>query len=327
MLKRFMLCIFASICFLNGAIADTLDEYQDVFKYVLAENGAIITGYANWFDGEIPSVLYLPTNLGGKPVIGIGKDAFETIGRDHYFPAFEIVVPEGIEYLEQGAFENCCDVTTIYFPSSLLDIPEGCFANVTAEIVFPKENSVFSVENGFLIDQRSDTLLYAAPSSFEHTLPSVERIGSRSIDNWLYEKTEVVLPSGVQSIGGFVFSDLPDISDITLPDSIKQIDSRAFWGTGLHQVVLSAGLIEIPPYCFCNCSLTSITIPYGVTNIGEYAFYYNWEMIETVTLPITVQFVGYNAFPKETRVIALSPDTHFETAEEYQLRCPNGELW
>ena len=44
-----------------------------------------------------------------------------------------------------------------------------------------------------------------------------------------------------------------------------------------------------------------------------------------MTLPRSVTFVGYDAFGEETRVVALNPDTHFETLAEYQLRCPDGE--
>lgn len=326
-MKRLILCFLACMFLQVVALADALPEHQDGFDYVLTEEGAVVTGWDNWSDGNAKSVLDVPTTLGGQPVIGIGKTALETVSHEPNAETFELVIPEGVVYLEQKAFEDCCAATTIYLPSTLRVIPEDCFFHVTAEIVFPNGNPDFVVTDGFLIAQESSTLLYAAPSSYNVPLPLVKRLGSSSLDNWLYEKTEVILPSTLESIGEFVFYDVLDITHIVLPNSVKHIDSRAFFCTLLETVVLSTELTEIPAYCFCDCSISSITIPDGVTYIGEYAIYRNWETIETVILPTTVQFVGYNAFPEETDVIALSPDTHFETVEEYQLRCPDGELW
>lgn len=327
MLKHFILCLLAFMFLQVVAIADSLPKHQEGFDYVLTEEGAVVTGWDNWSDEKTKPVLYVPSTLGGQPVIGIGEAALETAWHEPHFMTCEIVIPEGVVYLEQKAFEDCCHATTIYLPSTLRVIPEDCFFHVTAEIVFPNGNPNFVVTDGFLIAQESSTLLYAAPSSYNVPLPLIKRLGNSSLDNWLYERTEVILPSTLESIGEFVFYDVVDISHIALPNSVKHIDSRAFFCTGLKTVVLPTELTEIPAYCFCDCSISSIIIPNGVTHIGEYAIYRNWEAIETVILPTTVQFVGYNAFPEETYVIALSPDTHFETAEEYQLRCPDGELW
>lgn len=327
MLKRFIICLLACMLLQVVAMAASLSGHQDGFDYVLTEEGAIVTGWDNWSDEEVQPVLCLPSTLGGQPVVGIAKAALETAWHWPRFMTFEIVIPEGVVYLQQGAFEDCCHATTIYLPSTLRVIPEDCFANVTAEIVFPNGNPFFLVTNGFLMEQESSALIYAAPSSYNAPLPLVKRLGNSSLDNWLYERSEVILPPTLESIGEYVFYDVADISHITLPNGIKHIDSRAFFCTGLKTVVLPTGLTEIPAYCFCDCSISYLIIPNGVTHIGEYAIYRNWEEIEKVILPTTVQFVGYMAFPEETHVIALSSDTHFETAEEYQLRCPDGELW
>ncbi len=193
--------------------------------------------------------------------------------------------------------------------------------NVFAEVSFPNGSAYFSCENGFLLDLRSNTLLYAAPSSHDYPLPSVTRLGNSCLDNWLAERTDVVLPTTLTSIGA-VFYDLPELKQVTLPDSVITLDSHCFFATGLNSIQLPPGITEIPAYCFAGCDLTSIEIPEGVTRIGEYAFLYNWNLTTDVILPKSVQFVGYGAFPEEARVVAASETTHFETPEEYALRCP-----
>ena len=102
--------------------------------------------------------------------------------------------------------------------------------------------------------------------------------------------------------------------------------SAPFFVVIREAAAIPSTITQIPAYCFVNCAFTSISIPNGVEYIGEYAFYYNWELTE-VTLSESVQFVGYNAFPEECSIITVNPATHFETLDEYQVRDPNGEWW
>lgn len=60
------------------------------------------------------------------------------------------------------------------------------------------------------------------------------------------------------------------------------------------------GLTEIPDECFKNSTLTSVELPYGVTSIGEDAFYYA-SAIRTLVLPDSIRSIGKSAF-YETRV-------------------------
>ena len=45
--------------------------------------------------------------------------------------------------------------------------------------------------------------------------------------------------------------------------------------------------------------------------------------LAAVTLPASVTFVGFRAFPDECEITALNPDTHFETEEEINQRNPD----
>ena len=91
----------------------------------------------------------------------------------------------------------------------------------------------------------------------------------------------------------------------------------------MQEVHLPASLLEIPDYCFWNCQLIALTIPDGVTRIGAHAVdWFTGEIIGAVTLPASVEFVGYCAFPDECDVTVLNPQVHFETATEYAERIP-----
>ena len=72
-------------------------------------------------------------------------------------------------------------------------------------------------------------------------------------------------------------------------------DSNAPWYS-IKCVIISDGVTNIGNYAFYYCSsLTSVTIPDSVTSIVEWAFY-NCSSLKSVTIPDSVTSIGYSAF-------------------------------
>ena len=315
----------------GGEAADVL--YSDgLFDYELSSRGAVLLGCSRFLNQpEVPDVLEIPAELGGYPVVGLGAYALCTYdfagGRD-----FSIIVPEGVRFMTSDAFLCCHAATRISFPSTLDDLPESSFYHVSAEIDFPNGNPRYSCENGFLIDRDTQTLLYAAPSSQGQPIPAVRRLGDSALDNWKPAGNEIRLPDTLESIGPYALDgqytgDFPPLAALILPDGVRELSDCSIYGCWEIQLLrFPATLTEIPAYCVANCGLGAVEIPEGVTRIGEFAFYYyDWEQTElsAVTLPASVEFVGFRAFPDECEITALNPDTHFETEEEINQRNPD----
>ena len=314
------------------ALAEDAESRRDgAFFYQIADGEAILTG-CDWDAMQAdslymfaePSVsLEIPATLGGYPVTSIGGWVFCSLDGCPVDAPFEVVLPEGLRALDADAFADCYYAAKVTLPATLEIIPEDCFDRISAEIEFPNGNPRYSCENGFLIDNTTQTLLYTAPSSHGNPLPAVRRLGDCSLMNWLWDDDDdPVLPDTLESVGSYIFYDC-GVTRVTFPDGITELSPYTFYCTDLQEVHLPASLREIPDYCFWNCQLIALTIPDGVTRIGAHAVdWFTGEIIGAVTLPASVEFVGYRAFPDECDVTALNPQVHFETATEYAERIP-----
>ena len=313
-------------------LAEDAESHRDgAFFYQIADGEAILTG-CDWdamqadslyMFAEPPVSLEIPATLGGYPVTSIGGWVFCSLDGCPVDAPFEVVLPEGLRALDADTFADCYYAAKVTLPATLEIIPEDCFDRISAEIDFPNGNPRYSCENGFLIDNTTQTLLYTAPSSHGNPLPAVRRLGDCSLMNWLWDDDDdPVLPDTLESVGSYIFYDC-GVTRVTFPDGITELSPYTFYCTDLQEVHLPASLREIPDYCFWNCQLTALTIPDGVTRIGAHAVdWFTGEIIGAVTLPASVEFVGYCAFPDECDVTALNPQVHFETATEYAERIP-----
>lgn len=90
-----------------------------------------------------------------------------------------------------------------------------------------------------------------------------------------YTIQNVILSESLSEIGTDAFIRISKLKNITLPNSVTSIGSKAFYGSGLTSITIPDNVTRIENDVFYSCfKLTSITIPNSVTNIGNYAFRY-----------------------------------------------------
>lgn len=115
--------------------------------------------------------------------------------------------------------------------------------------------------------------------------------------------TKVVLPSTIKYIGDSAFNSCAKLQTINIPASVESIGDFAFTGCSSLKNVDASGVYtydsgvlyknkEILVYAPCAAN---ITIPEGVTEIANYAFYYNAN-VKTLTIPSSVTKIGEGAF-------------------------------
>ncbi len=264
------------------------EEVDGPYRYNRMNGWAELT----WCDfdaiggGKMPKTLTLPQYVGEDhlPVRGIGYNA---LNMSEYGDSMDtLVIPEGVTYFQDGALQCCEMVGYIVLPSSLSRIPEGCFSHVGADFSFSAPNPYYQIEDGCLIDVRSDTLLYCSCDVF--TVPAVRRIGILGLANF-----------------GLTRADDADDTQVTpwtltFPDTVEEIGAYAafesLWG---------CAEIHLPP----NLRL-----------LESCALYTDTEM--QVRVPASCRFVEYGEVSVIQGCPTLVPegeDTYFQTEEEYEL--------
>lgn len=120
-------------------------------------------------------------------------------------------------------------------------------------------------------------------------------------------KGEITVPAKVDGVpvteihtaGAYEFvpDGCPNVTKITLPDSITGINYCAFSGfTKLEEISIPAGVEYIGWRAFENCSaLRKITLPEGLEEIGEDAFL-NCTSLEEFNIPSSVVSINGSAF-------------------------------
>lgn len=205
----------------------------------------------------------------GGNLKSIGKGAFA------YCSALQgFAIPEGVTKIGFGDFFECGNLKSLSFPASLTEIDnsERLYRCLALESVTVAEgNPVFRSEGNCLIDRETNLVLLGGKNA--------------------------VIPAGVKGIARYAFA-YGSIESIRIPESVTDIGSCAFEGcTLLTQVVFEGnGLTKIWEYAFRRCSsLTELTLPASVSEIGSDAFY-GCTGIARLELPAGVSHVGTYAF-------------------------------
>ena len=98
------------------------------------------------------------------------------------------------------------------------------------------------------------------------------------------ELTTVTMGDTVKDIRSRAFKNTPKLTSVKLSANLDYIRSAAFFGSGLTAIELPDSLTGIGTEAFCNTPLTSIVIPDSVTSITQGAFY-GCTKLSSVKLP------------------------------------------
>lgn len=105
-------------------------EQQDMFTYIISDNGAVVTGLQEGYEGfgqesmSTDREIKIPDTLGGYSVVEIGDHAFENIKLK------SASIPESVEIIGESAFRNT-DIENVNFSQcyNLKEVKDNAFEN------------------------------------------------------------------------------------------------------------------------------------------------------------------------------------------------------
>jgi hypothetical protein len=151
--------------------------------------------------------------------------------------------------------------------------------------------------------------------------------GSANIVAYAGPPWVVTIPTNINGLTvtsiGFEAFENPNLTSVTIPDSVISIGERAFFGcTKLTNVTILTGVTSIGGGAFEHCiSLTSVTIPNSVTSIGNSAFV-QCLSLTSVTIPNSVTTIGDYAFEECSGLTSITiPNSVTSIGDEVFLGC------
>ncbi len=265
-----------------------------------------------------------------QTLVSVGREAFSGCA------ALEtLVLPDSVESLGYQAFYNCTKLSNLHLPASWTACPSyngintgisyqgrlfvGCKA--LTEIVLPEgmtqipdyafynASYLQSITVPESITELKEYAFAGCSALTQISLPqTLVSVGRQAFSSCTSLET-LVLPDSVESLGHQAFYDCTKLSDLHLPASWTACPSYRDGSSGINYqgqlfvgckalttVTLPEGMTEIPDYAFYNANyLQSITVPEGITELKEYAFY-GCRALTQITLPQTLASVGREAF-------------------------------
>lgn len=235
-----------------------------------------------------------------ESITSIGHTAFQSSGLT------SITFPAALTSIGDSAFDYCSSLKEIHFQGDAPTISDSAFGNayntwgqVSATAYYPGDNATWTEDklqnyggNLIWLVEGAVKILYSGFCSDDNNVTwKLDEEGTLTIsgigtmtgynsyrmvpwDQYRATVTKVVVEEGVTSIGGYAFYNMPNLTEVTLPNTLATIEKEAFWS--------------------CD-SLPSVVIPDSVTTIGPEAFAY-CPKLETVTMGSNITSISGSSF-------------------------------
>lgn len=177
-----------------------------------------------------------------------------------------VVIPEGVTSIADGAFQNNENIVSVKMPDSVNEIGYIAFENCTTLETVSLPNHDVTIGDGafdktkWINDLRNSSETFIAGG----VLFAAKGVSGK-----------YVIPENVHRIYGNAFENNTAITEVVIPSTVKEIlgDSTFANCTALKSVKIEEGLSYILDNFFANCaSLERVELPYSMGFISTYAF-------------------------------------------------------
>ncbi len=264
---------------------------------VSADNPALCSVDGVVYDKALTTMIFYPparTTTHKVPQTVTDVDAFVTNMRRYNGVSVEF--PDGIEGYKQidGVLYND-DMTSVLavsanktgayeMPDTVTGIAYCAFMNSSLEKVTISENVTDIAYYVFAGSKKLKSV----------TLPDDLQSVSYGAFSGCAALTDIALPEGLEQISYKAFS-ASGVTNITIPSTVRYIDSSAFENSDLKTVTISEGVEYIGEYAFARTPLTAVTIPNSVRGLDNAAFQ-SCTSLSSITFGTGLSSIPYRCF-------------------------------
>ena len=200
----------------------------------------------------------------------------------------DVVIPDKVTIIGEGAFESCNYPMRVYIPNSVTRIGEYAFGACHEMISVSIPNSVTSIGPSAFFSCSSLTSV-----SIPNSVGSIDGFAFAYCDSL----KKVSIPLGIKSIAFGTFSDCPSLTSVFIPNTVTNIESFAFSGcSALTEVTIPNSVTNIGLDAFSGCSnLIKVSFGNSVSMIYNEAFK-GCRLLESIELPSSIETIGEKAF-------------------------------
>lgn len=204
-----------------------------------------------------------------------------------------VELPEGLKSIGADAFYNT-GLSEITIPSTVTSIGDNATRGLIVSVA--SGNTSFAAMDGILMSVSG--VIYSVPDSITG-------------DNGVY-----TVPAEVTSINGYALNGISGITELTVStDQLSDYSFAYFYG----DVIVTLGESKsIPAYAFSNYRGKSVTLPEGLTTIGDHAFYGAVNLVN-VNIPSTVNSTLEQIFRDCSSLVSITIPEGVEVMDGYNF--------
>lgn len=307
---------------------------QNLANITMGLNVANIGKYAFTECDKIENVYYEGNVTNWCEISGISNLTLNGLtNKNIYFdgskPSGELILSDGVTVIEDYAFKDCVDITSVILPNSIVSVSSKAFDGCI--------NLQYNeYDNAYYLGNAANPYLALIKAKSKDITSCSIQTSTKLIASYAFEScvaiTTLQIPDNIIGIGKRAFADCDRLISVTIGNGVTDLNKESFYScdrlenvtidannaaycsvgniiynraktalifvpkaiTGI--VDLPAGVVEINDSAFNGCSkITGINIPSSVTRIGIGAFSY-CSSIESITIPDSVTVIGDSAF-------------------------------
>ena len=212
-----------------------------------------------------------------------------------------IVLPSTLDQLAPLTFIDCPNLESIIFPPGSRICPDFNFMSkcpAVSRVEFsPSHPLLKTAEDGLVYGDKGKTVFLCPPAKKGSLLISKEvtRLGKGAFLDCV-NLTNVMMGSGVATIGDYAFSNCSGIRRMTIPEGVQTLSGTFNGCSKLEEIVLPQSLRELDIGVFRDCvSLEKIKLPPKLETIG-YTVFWGCTNLREIKLPRGLKTIRRGAF-------------------------------